>query len=324
MKNFLFIASLLSLACGCVTDYGDTRGRSISRQDYSEQEKPLPKMDTSVYFSCIRMQDDYDWRKDTALRTNRCELVLYKDMEEILSLPVSESSFISPDTDRHRIIDGHLYTDFSNDRETIIKRDGDIILRYPGREYLCGLVYKDGALYTLGQNRDSEGFSLRKDGEVIYMKSSGTIAGKFSGTSYGKGGGLFEIDGKLCFIYKQRISGGLYKFLVSGSYERELILPYDQYEWEYISVLTADQYYTYAPAGANIRISRDLKVGGISYYFFSSSCGFLLGNDMYLALTPLDKGNPSIIMVNGWIKEVDIGNGFLTGISVSVTPADGA
>ena len=41
-----------------------------------------------------------------------------------MKLPVGEEYHISPDPDMHRVIEGHLYTDYSTDKETIIKKDG--------------------------------------------------------------------------------------------------------------------------------------------------------------------------------------------------------
>lgn len=148
MKNFIYLLSCVLVLCRCGIDYGDTTGRPLPRLDYSTEDEPSVETDTTIFVSAIIMNDDYDWRRDTAKRTCGCELVLLKDKEKILSLEVSEDNFISPDPDMHHIIDGHLYTDFSTKCETIIKCDGSIILRYPGREYLCGLLLKDGFIYT--------------------------------------------------------------------------------------------------------------------------------------------------------------------------------
>lgn len=324
MKNFIYLLSCVLVLCRCGIDYGDTTGRPLPRLDYSTEDEPSVETDTTIFVSAIIMNDDYDWRRDTAKRTCGCELVLLKDKEKILSLEVSEDNFISPDPDMHHIIDGHLYTDFSTKCETIIKCDGSIILRYPGREYLCGLLLKDGHLYTLGQNRDSDGFSLRKDGEAIYMKSSGTLSGSFSGTSYGSGGGLFIMDSDICFVYTQRIAGKPRRYMVKGVDETELATPYDEGELGYIMVSDAGRYYTYDPARSNIPVPFEVTIFDRKYYFFSTECGYLSGDTLFLVLTPLERGFPCMMLINETLEEIDIGNGFLTGVSVSVCPADGS
>ena len=322
MKRIILLALFTLLSCHCIKEYGDLKSRPLPRQDYTVYPEELQPNDTSIYISFIRMLDDYDWRRDTALRTDGCELVLMKNMQEILRIPVNEENCISPDTDMHHIIDGHLYTDYSTRDETIIKCDGKILLKYPGREYLCGLTYRDGDLYTLGQNRNGGGFSLRKNGEVQYKKTGGYIVGSFTNTTYGTGGALFEVDGELCFTYKQQISGKLYKFMVINGMEKEVVPPFDDNDWKYVCTVDDDYFFTFGPHTANIRVYKDLKIGAYRYYFFTSQCGYLLGDDLYKVLTPLDYDRPALFMINDWAKEIDIGNGYLTGVYVSVKPTD--
>ena len=322
MKKVLQIVLCVLLACQCSKEYGGYKARPVPRQDYTVYPEEPQLNDTSIYISFVRMLDDYDWRRDSAMRTDGCEIVLMKDMKEILSIPVNAANCVGLGPDMHHIIDGHLYTDYSTEDETIIKCDGKILLRYPGREFLCGLLYKEGDLYTLGQDRSANGFSLRKNGEVMYKKTSGFVAGSFTNTTYGAGGALFEIDGELCFTYKQQISGKLYKFMVMNSMEKELVPPYDINEWNYVRTVDADYYFTYDPHSAKKRVDKNPIVGAYQYYFFSAQCGFLLGNDLYKVLTPFEKGHPSLMMINEWAREIDIGNGYLTGIYVSVRPAD--
>ena len=60
-----------------------------------------------------------------------------------------------------RIREGHLYTDNLDGTETVIRRDGEELFRYPGRESLRGFLLVGGKVHTLGQNLDGDGFAYR-------------------------------------------------------------------------------------------------------------------------------------------------------------------
>ena len=54
-------------------------------------------------------------------------------MAFILKIPVGDDYMVSDDPDMHRVLNGHLYTDFATDSETILKKDGKPLFSFDGR-----------------------------------------------------------------------------------------------------------------------------------------------------------------------------------------------
>ena len=130
------------------------------------------------YVTALDYQKGYDWRADQARESVKCSLVVYADGRPVMKVPVGEEYETGSDPDMHRMIDGHLYTDYSTSSETVIKKDGAQIFRYAGRETICGVEVSGGDVYTLGQNRSGEGFSFRKNGEVVMSRDRGSVIGR--------------------------------------------------------------------------------------------------------------------------------------------------
>ena len=211
MRTSILIALLPFLAGGCILldndlNSGPPRAGTFFRGhgDDGEQEgggEIVRQADTSIYFCAVRFDDDYVWQRDTAYGSVPYELLLFKDFEQILSIKSSEASCISPDHDTHHIIDGHLYTEYSNLTRTTIGRDGAVILDFSGREFLKGLMPHDGDIYTLTEKRDGNGFNFRKNGELLFTKSGGSVFGGMDDPSYGPTGALYFDRGDLTFCY---------------------------------------------------------------------------------------------------------------------------
>ena len=146
------------------------------------------------YMTAVDYKKGYDWRADPAEGDVKCSIVVYADGVPVMKVPVGAEYETSGDPDMHRIIDGHLYTDYSTDAETIIKRDGKTLFGYDGRESLRGMEVVDDDVYTLGQNRDGDGFSFRKNGECIISRNTGYVAG-----------GLQQCSDTLCFSFCEQI-----------------------------------------------------------------------------------------------------------------------
>lgn len=211
MRTSILIALLPFLAGGCILldndlNSGPPRAGTFFR-DHGDDEaqeggdEAVRQADTSIYFCAVRFDDDYVWQRDTAYGSVPYELLLFKDSEQILSIKSSASSCISPDHDTHHIIDGHLYTEYSNLSRTTIGRDGIVILDFSGREFLKGLMPHDGDIYTLTERRDGSGFSFRKNGEILFTKSGGSLFGGMDDPSYGPTGALYFDRGDLTFCY---------------------------------------------------------------------------------------------------------------------------
>lgn len=158
---------------------------------------------TVCYVTALDYQDGYDWRSDREKGSVKCSLVVFADGIPMMKVPVGDAYHVSSDADSHRMIDGHLYTDFSTDDETIIKKDGKEVFRYPGREFLQGMIVDGEDIYTLGHSRAGEGFSYRKNGEILLEKSSGRTFSR-----------LHRDGDHICFAYSEPIGSG------GGSVER--------------------------------------------------------------------------------------------------------
>lgn len=128
-----------------------------------------------------------DTRVDSAGRTlyitALCgdDAVLYADGLELVRAPAD------PDPERHRARQGHLWTDRIQGKETIIYRDGEEWLRFPGEELLAGFLLTEGKLHTLGQRPGNQGFCYRIDGKEIFSSPIGRIVGSASSREWEDG-----------------------------------------------------------------------------------------------------------------------------------------
>lgn len=82
-----------------------------------------------------------------------------------------------PDPERHRARQGHLWTDAIQGKETVVFRDGEEWLSFPGEELLRGFLIRDGKLHTLGQRPGNDGICYRVDGKEVFSAPSGRIVG---------------------------------------------------------------------------------------------------------------------------------------------------
>lgn len=163
--------------------------------------RPLHPADTAVYFSAVRFPDGYDWQRDTAYGSVAFELLLYKDFEQVLALPSGADACFVPDPDRHHLLSGHLYTERMADGQTRIGRDGVELFRFPGREYLVGLLEDGEDLYTLSRPAKGPGFSFRKNGTPLLVRTDGAPFGDLSDPSYGATGALYRDQSQVCFCF---------------------------------------------------------------------------------------------------------------------------
>ena len=137
------------------------------------------------YMTAADYAKGYDWRADEARETVKCSLVVYVDGIPAMKVPVGETHEICSDPDMHRVIDGHLYTDYASSGQTVIKKNGVFLFSYPGEERLCNMLSRGEDVYTLGESRTGTGFSFRKNGESIVSRENGSLIGslKSSGDS---------------------------------------------------------------------------------------------------------------------------------------------
>lgn len=199
--------------------------------------------DTVVFVSAVRYPPEYDWRKDTDFSCRSAELLLFRNGETVVSIPVTEGSGISTAPDMHHILDGHLYTEFCDYRRTVFGRDGVELFSVDGRELMRGILEKDEDLYMLTQNLSAGGFIFRKNGSVVLSKPRGEIIGKFDDPSYGSTGALYLDDEKVCFAYRVNDEGTVKWYMVRDG-DVELVSDAGRYTLDLKSV-----------AGENVAIS---------------------------------------------------------------------
>ena len=135
-----------------------------------------PQSDTALFFCAVNFIGDYDWRRDSSYGNAEAELILYRNFLPQVRIRAGEECCIGAEPGTHHLIGGQLYTEYTSSTHTVIKRNGAEILRYPGREVLKGIVLKEGDLWTLGQDKKGEGFTLRRNGESVFKKNEGKIS----------------------------------------------------------------------------------------------------------------------------------------------------
>ena len=205
-------ALLLTLSCKGWLDgdypFGQNRSLISNGSDHffhtlPEQEEEKEERHTPhCYFSAVEFPQGYNWKRDSAGGQVPCRIVLFKDGDRILELAVRPDG-PSADPDMHRIVGGHLYTDYCTAEETIVGKDGTELFRYPGRESLRGFcVDAAGKVHTLGQSRNGQGFSYRIDGEPVLSRSTGFVFGS-PGAGPGLRDGALSRDeeGRFCFAF---------------------------------------------------------------------------------------------------------------------------
>ena len=206
MRRIIYIIGIVTALSSC----GLSETGGSQRPDGEDIWKnPAYNADSSstarkrCYITALDYPDDYDWRADAENGTVKCSLVVFADGRPVMKVPVGHEYCISPDPDMHRVIKGHLYTDYSTEEETVIKKDGQELFRYNGREMIVGMAVKDEDIYTLGQARQGDGFSYRKNGDIIMERQKGRVFPR-----------LQDIDDSLYFAFSETIES------VSGEIER--------------------------------------------------------------------------------------------------------
>ena len=121
----------------------------------------MPERPKELYVTGVEYPEGYDWKADSDYGYVACTVFLMKDGERIVELDVDDRDMVASDADMHRCFGGHLYTDYSTESETVIKKDGDEMFRYPDRELICGFQVIDDDVYRMdGVKRDTQKMRL--------------------------------------------------------------------------------------------------------------------------------------------------------------------
>lgn len=177
--------------------------------------------DTLLLVSAVEFPASYDWQRDTAYGGVSCTVRLFRGREVAVSIPAGRGTTVSAAPDGHRIIEGDLYTLYSDSRGTFIGLNGGEVASWDDREYILGLFPRGKSVYTLGR-RHGGGLSFRLDGRELYGDSQGTVFGSFSSDTYGPTGALYEHDGSIFFAYQR---SGEVRFVRDGELLQTLSAP---------------------------------------------------------------------------------------------------
>ena len=133
-----------------------------------------PGVGKKVWYAVgVDYPQDYDWRSDIQKGSVKCSLVVFANGVPMMKIPVGEEYEVSADPDMHRMVGNSLYTDYSTIDGTVMKKNGEQLFRYAGREMIADMLVDGDDVYTLGQCRDGDGFAFRKNGVALLERSSG-------------------------------------------------------------------------------------------------------------------------------------------------------
>lgn len=190
MKRYLCAAVLgLAVSCGLQeiggehvpsSDGGVWEGPGAAIVDGGTQGKR-----TIWYATGFEYPEGYDWRSDPESGSVKCSLVVFANGVPMMKVPVGDDYETGSSSDMHRIIDGCLYTDYSSDFETVLKKNGKEVVRYSGREMIVSMHVDADDIYTLGQPRSGTGFTFRRNGEVQLSRENGYVVSGFREDSLG-------------------------------------------------------------------------------------------------------------------------------------------
>ena len=143
-----------------------------------------------------------------------CALVVFKDGAETASYPAAGLPEIAQEADSHFLVGPDLYVAAVRAGGTDLYKNGSKVVSFAGREYITDLMVRPDGVWTLGLNVEGEGFSLRRDGSVVFSKSSGTP------------GRLYEDSSHLYFDYTLKMSGKTLRYLVKDGDDFALTSPF--------------------------------------------------------------------------------------------------
>ncbi len=178
-KMILFLLATAAVSCGLVEIGGGLyRGNGEVWIRPGVNADSMAVGNSVVYVTAVDYVDWYDWVADRENGSVKCSLVVFADGTPMMKVPVGDRYEVSSDPDTHWMENGHLYTNYTSDRETVIRKDGKEFIRYPGREMICDLTEHGGEVYTLCHDVDGEGFAYRRNGEVIFSSDAGFSFGR--------------------------------------------------------------------------------------------------------------------------------------------------
>lgn len=117
------------------------------------------------------------------------------------------------DADTHFLIGPDMYIALTEGSSTTVYKNGSPEFSFKAREYIESMIKRKDGLWTLGVNRGGDGFALRKDGDAVFSKTSGTP------------GRLYVDEDHLYFDYAMSVGGKTLRYLVKDGDDFALTAP---------------------------------------------------------------------------------------------------
>ena len=118
------------------------------------------------------------------------------------------------DADTHFLIGPDMYIALTEGSSTTVYKNGSPEFSFKAREYIESMIKRKDGLWTLGISREGDGFALRKDGEAVFSKTSGTP------------GRLYVDEDHLYFDYSLSVGGKTMRYLVKDGDDFALTSPF--------------------------------------------------------------------------------------------------
>ncbi len=172
----LLVPAVIAAAVSCgLEEVGE--GTHANPEGIWTGQLPGPQGSEHCFVTVLEYPDGYDWRADPEPEEGRCSLAVYADCVPIKRIPAGKGTEIPLEIDRHRLIDGHVYTDFAAGGGTVIRKDGKELLRWEGSELVTDMLCVDDALHTVSVPVDGSGFRYRVNGRPVVQRDDGHCFG---------------------------------------------------------------------------------------------------------------------------------------------------
>lgn len=169
MKRLLCAAIPLLVSCGLV-EVNSGQDNDADRIWHGPSVSPdVP----TCWSTAFIYPSGEDWRGNGDC--DDCTLAVYAGLTPVLKVKAGKGYEISSDPERHRVIYGHLYTDFSEGGTTVVKKDGKEVYRYAGSEKIVRMLIEDEVIHTICMSSDNQGFCYRVDGQAVLERAAGKV-----------------------------------------------------------------------------------------------------------------------------------------------------
>lgn len=217
MKSFLLFVLVVSIQACSLSEI--ERGRHPD-SDGIWSGVSVADPSNACYVTALDYRKGYDWRSDTEKGSVKCSLTVFADCMPVLKVPVGDRYEVSSDPMRHRIINGHLYTDYTDSVTTVVKLDGKVLYRYEGAEEVDDMIVRSGQVHAISSPMEGDGFTYRINGHAVLERSSGKFMGNLC---------IWKDTVCFCFMQPVTSSAGVTDayYLAKGGKVEKIILDED-------------------------------------------------------------------------------------------------